>query len=195
MVSSKREHLVKVAQELFYQQGIRATGIDAILATSGVAKKTLYNHFPSKNELILATLKHRDDAFMLMLEEGVKKFIKPYQKAQTSNLKLAPILAFFDTLTHWFNSDHFNGCMFINVSAEYPTNTCSIHKACSQHKNIVIEFITSLLGEVTSNDNSELATQMAILADGAIVNAHTTNNLRAADQAKIIAETILTQHC
>mgnify|MGYP003388348584 CR=1 FL=1 len=187
MASNKRDHLVKTAQDLFYQQGFRATGIDTILAASGVAKKTLYNHFKSKDELIIATLHRRDEQFMLMLKGGVERL----SQQQKSKVTLIPIMAFFDTLSEWFHSEKFNGCMFINASAEYPNNADPIHVACAHHKQLVIQFIEHLLSDFISQNKPEISHQMAILADGAIVNAHTTNDLNAASYAKLAAEKIL----
>ena len=70
-MSSRRDHLVDTATKLFCKQGFRATGIDTVLAESGVAKKTLYNHFRSKDELIIAALQKKDADFMTAAREGI----------------------------------------------------------------------------------------------------------------------------
>ncbi|TDF42223.1 TetR/AcrR family transcriptional regulator [Alteromonadaceae bacterium M269] len=184
---SRKEHLVKTAQNLFYKQGIRSTGIDTVLAESGVAKKTLYNHFKSKDELIIATLQRRDQQFMDMLRLGTQK----YMPAQNGDVRLSRVLAFFDALAEWIASENFSGCMFINASAEYPRQNDPIHVACTNHKRLVIQFIEELLSSGTFKDSYNLARRMALLADGAIVNAHTTNDQNAAKEAKAMALIIL----
>ena len=184
---SRKEHLVKTAQALFYKQGIRATGIDTILAESGVAKKTLYNHFKSKDELVIAALQRRDQQFMDMLRTGVHK----HTPLQSGDERLARVLAFFDTLTEWIQSESFYGCMFINASAEYPRQNDPVHVACASHKRLVIQFIEELLARGNFEHSYNLARQIALLADGAIVNAYTTNDLNAAKEAKSMAVVIL----
>ena len=184
---SRKEHLVKTAQNLFYKQGIRSTGIDTVLAESGVAKKTLYNHFKSKDELIIATLQRRDQQFMDMLRLGTQK----YTPDQSGDIRLSRVLAFFDALAEWIASENFSGCMFINASAEYPRQNDPIHVACTNHKRLVIQFIEELLSSGNFNDSYNLARRMALLADGAIVNAHTTNDQNAAKEAKAMALIIL----
>ena len=73
MTVSRRDHLVDTALKLFCKNGFRATGIDAVLAESGVAKKTLYHHFRSKDELVVAALRQRDAEFLQMIEEAVPR--------------------------------------------------------------------------------------------------------------------------
>lgn len=187
MTTSRREHLVNTAQQLFYQNGFRATGIDTVLAESGVAKKTLYNHFKSKDELIIATLQQRDIQFMDNLRSSIIRFAP----LQNGDPKHARVLAFFDALNEWITSDNFFGCMFINASAEYPRQEDPVHVACTNHKRLVIQFIEELISDLKLENSHELARQLALLADGAIVNAHTTNDSDAPLQAKRMALVLL----
>jgi len=187
MTSIKRKHLVNTAQQLFYQFGLNATGIDYILAESGVAKKTLYNHFRSKEELIVATLKKRDAEFMAMLNESVSRLTNQ----QTCQPHFKPIMALFDAIAQWVVSDNFNGCMFINASAEYSDPDSAINAICRHHKIQVINYIEELLTESKQKNTSILAKQIAILIDGAIVNAHTCRDTNAPQHAKTVALILL----
>src|SRR6478672_2648443 len=101
--SEARQRILKTADRLFYCDGIRAVGIDRIIAEAGVAKMTLYNHFSSKDDLILATLKYR--------EEGVLEF---FRSAMARHAKKAknPLQAFFAALKDFFESPGFRGCPF-----------------------------------------------------------------------------------
>ena len=110
-MSSRRDHLVDTAMKLFCKHGFRATGIDTVLAESGVAKKTLYNHFRSKDELIIATLQRRDTDFMNLAREGVARLADK----QDGDPRMARVLALFDTLGEWAAGDNFTGCTFINL--------------------------------------------------------------------------------
>lgn len=184
---SKRDELVDVALKLFYQHGFRVTGIDTILEQSGIAKRTLYNHFKSKDELIIAALNKRDVEFIAMIKASVDKFAK----IQTGEPEFARILAYFDALAEWFNSDRFNGCMFINASAEFPRKTDPIHVVCANHKRFMLQFIMELISGIQLNHPEEVARQLSLLSDGAIVSAHTANMGNAAEVAKRTAVTIL----
>ncbi|MCF2949111.1 TetR/AcrR family transcriptional regulator [Paraglaciecola aquimarina] len=186
MKENKKDLLIDIAQNLFYQQGIRATGIDLVLANSGVAKKTLYNHFDSKEALIIATLERRDQQFMAMMQQKVTNLTA----SQTATQELKPTLALFDAHYEWINSDNFHGCMFINASAEYPVAEDPIHLMCLQHKQNIVGYIETLLPTAIS-DKPSTALQLALLLDGAIVMAHTMNDKNSARFAKQAAMKVL----
>src|SRR5260370_40715345 len=107
--SEARQRILEPADRLFYQEGIRAVGIDRIIAEAGVAKMTLYTHFPSKDDLILAVLKHR--------EEGVLGFFRSAMERHGKKTR-GQLRAFFAALKEWFESPGFRGCAFINAAVE-----------------------------------------------------------------------------
>ncbi len=129
MASPRRDHLVDTALRLFYRDGFHATGIDKILAESGVAKMTLYKHFKSKDELILAAVRRRDEQIRNWLMRAAER------RARAPRDRL---LALFDALEEWFRSDDFSGCMFINASAEFGRCDDPIHAAAAEHKRLVL---------------------------------------------------------
>ncbi len=180
MSVSRRDHLVDTATKLFCKHGFRATGIDAVLAASGVAKKTLYNHFKSKDELIIATLQRRDEQFVSIMREGVAR-LAPKQEGDPH---MARIMALFDTLDEWAQSDSFTGCTFINASAEFPRREDPIHVACAHHKKLVVHFIEELIFELRLADAHRVARQISLIIEGAIVTAHTMNDLSGVPLAK-----------
>ena len=190
MSISRRDQLVDTATRLFSKYGFRATGIDTVLAESGVAKKTLYNHFRSKDELIIATLQKRDEDFMQFARTGIARLL-PQQSGDPRMLRL---LAFFDTLAEWAHSDAFNGCTFINASAEYPRREDPIHVACANHKKLVTQFIEELIAEMHLPDSHQVARQIALLIDGAIVAAHTACDLSSIALAKETARRLLASY-
>ena len=108
---SARERILEAADELFSRQGVRAVGIDAIIERSGVARMTLYRHFPSKDALVLAFLERRENLWT-----------KDWLSARWSGaptIRGARLLAIFDTFDAWFRSEDFEGCWFINVLLEF----------------------------------------------------------------------------
>jgi AcrR family transcriptional regulator len=187
MNTSRRDHLVDTALKLFCEQGFRATGIDRVLSESGVAKKTLYNHFRSKDELIVAALYKRDEDFMAKMRTAVAR-LAPQQEGDP---RMSRVLAFFDGLDEWFTSEGFNGCTFINASAEYPRSDCPIHLACADHKKLVLQTLEELLTEMPLSDTKQVALEIGLLADGAIVNAHTAGDRQSARFAKAAARRLL----
>ena len=187
MAISRRDHLVDIALKLFSKHGFHATGIDTVLAASGVAKKTLYNHFKSKDELIIAALQKRDADFLAIMREAIPRLARE----QGGNPKLSRIMSFFDALNEWFLSDGFCGCTFINASAEFPRKEDPIHVTCSSHKKLVVQFIQGLLSDLDIVDSYNVAKQIAIIVDGAIVNAHTAGDREAGLVAKSAAKSLL----
>ena len=187
MPQNRRDHLVSTALKLFYKHGFHATGIDTILAESGVAKKTLYNHFKSKDELIIAVLQLRDQQFL----ESIREAIPRLAQAQQGDPRMARVLAFFDAINEWIQAEHFYGCAFINASAEYPRREDPVHVACASHKKLMVQFIEELLSELRLADSRQMARQVALLVDGAIVNAHTGNDRDAGLVAKEAARQML----
>ena len=107
---SRREHLIDTAITLFCEHGYHATGIDRILDTAGVSKKTMYLYFRSKEELIYAALQQYDSVFRNNFMRAVEE--------QGSSPK-DKLLAIFDVAGAWFNENNFFGCMFINAVGEY----------------------------------------------------------------------------
>ena len=107
--SEARQRILETADRLFYADGIRAVGIDRVIAEAGVAKATLYAHFPSKDDLILAVLHHREAAVVAFFAEATTR----YRKRTTD-----PLRAFCAALKEWFRSPGFRGCAFQNAAVE-----------------------------------------------------------------------------
>jgi AcrR family transcriptional regulator len=180
--SDRRQHLVTVAMRLFRDRGFHATGIDAILAESGVAKRTLYLHFRSKDELIVAVLAQRDEAWRDWLRGAIK--------ARTSDPR-ERLLAIFDALEEWFVRPDFHGCMFTNAAAEFPKVSSTIHREAARHKDLVREFVRDL-AEAAKVENAEAVTDaLCVLMEGAIVLAQIHGTPAAARQARAAAAELL----
>jgi len=182
MATSRRDHLVDTALALFAREGYHATGIDRILAQAGCAKMTLYNHFKSKDELILAALRRRDEGFRNWFMRAVEK------RAASPRDRL---LAVFDVLGDWCRSGEFNGCMFVNAAAEYADPADPIHACCAEHKRLVQGYLGRLAQAAGAGDAEELAGQLMLLAEGAIVMRQTTGREDAPAQARRAAEVLL----
>jgi len=184
MASRKRDHLVDTALDLFCQDGFHATGIDKILETAGVARMTLYNHFKSKDELILAALRRRDEKFRNWFMRAVeRRASKPQDR----------LLAVFDALEEWFTDKDFSGCMFINASAEFASSDDPIHMISSEHKMLVLNYLRELTKASDLSNHETLADELMLLAEGAIVMAYVAGDKSAAARAKGAAEKLIQQ--
>ncbi len=182
MASARREHLLDTALSLFRTDGFHATGIDKILAKAGVAKMTLYNHFRSKDELILAALRRRDESFRHW-------FIREVEHRATAPRDR--LLALFDALGHWLAGDGGGGCMFINAAAEYADCQHPIHAAAAEHKRLLTGYIRDLAEASGAADADRLARQLYILIEGAIVATQVCSRTDAAADAHDAAEAVI----
>ena len=135
MARGKREELVETALALFGREGFHATGIDRILAEAGVAKMTLYHHFRSKDELILAALRLRDERFR-------NDFMRRVEK--NADDPAERLLAIFDVFAEMFREGGATGCTFINACAEYADPDSPIHRAAAEHKRLFVEYVWAL---------------------------------------------------
>lgn len=175
----RRQHLIDTAYRLFNEHGYHATGIDWILAESGVSKATLYKYFRSKEELILAVLQQRHEQLMTLLGQAVDAAREKGEE---------PVLAIFDVLDAWFATEGFFGCNFINASAEYSAAGDEIHEFAARHKRDMERLIHENLG---NDPEGSLAAELALLIDGAVVYAHTRGDRNAAKLARKMAEQLL----
>ena len=184
MAVGRRDHLVDTALELFGREGYHATGIDRILARAGVAKMTLYKHFKSKDELILAVLRRRDERFRNWFMRDVER------RARSPRDRL---LALFDALGHWLASDGGAGCMFINASAEYARPDDPIHMAASEHLGLVLNYVRALTKSAGAKESDALADGLMLLMEGAIILSYVAGDGNAAARAKTAAEALIQQ--
>ena len=179
---SKRERLIKTARELFAKNGIHATGVDSIAIASGVTKKTMYAHFRSKEELVLAVLRHYDglarNEFMRQVETGGKS---PKTR----------LLAIFDFAQRWFQDNNFSGCLFINAIGEYSDDDSPIRQICKEYKKLVKSYIHQLCQEAKASDPQQLADELALLMEGATVTAQVSQNPKTAQIAKRAAKALI----
>lgn len=155
-----RERILRTAHDLFYLEGIRATGIDRVIAESGVTKVTLYRHFPSKNELILAFLNYRHERWMSWFDAALQR----HGQAHPGTQALVPALA------EWFAHPHYRGCAFINAVAEIGPALPEAVVCAQQHKQALAERIAALL-PADAPQRELRARALAQAVDGAIVRA------------------------
>ena len=171
---SMKERILETADRLFYLQGIRAIGVDTIAAEIGISKRTLYNHFPSKDALISAYL--------------ARRFVQP----QPSDKPPAEqILGTFDRLERGFASKGFRGCPFVNAVAELGAEDQAVRGIAIAFKESRRLWFRDLLLQLDVTDAEGVATQLTLLVDGSIAQDLVRNDPSMARAAKEAARVLL----
>ncbi|PKU24986.1 TetR/AcrR family transcriptional regulator [Telmatospirillum siberiense] len=163
---SARDRILRAAQDLFYLHGVRATGIDRVIAEAGVTKVTFYRHFPSKDDLIRAYLRQRHETWIAWFKESLAASRASQSAADRRTQPLMPVL---QVAREWFHASTFRGCAFANTVAEIGESVPSITGIALQHKQAVRDAIADLLPSDVAAAHMAWAATLAL--DGAIVNA------------------------
>jgi AcrR family transcriptional regulator len=174
--SEARQRILETADRLFYQDGLRAVGIDRIIAEAEVAKMSLYKYFASKDDLILAVLKYR--------EESVLEFFRSAMERHSKKAK-GSLRAFFATLKEWFETPGFRGCAFQNAVVELADPAHAGTAFVRGHKQRFNEFLRGLLEVAIGKAAAKVTAAVALLVEGAIVTAVIQGK---ADSAEIARE-------
>ncbi len=180
--AEKREHLIEVAAGLFNRFGYHAAGVDQVIAESGIAKTTLYRHFASKEDLIVAVLKRIDEGFRDDMRKAVDR------AAATPREQL---LATFDFLEDWFKDESFFGCPFIGAAGEYCERQSLIFQEAARHKRLLIDYFEGLARDAGLARPKALAEEINLLQEGAIAVAHISGAPTAAQKAKAMAQQLI----
>jgi AcrR family transcriptional regulator len=179
-----RERLLDTAYELFSTRGVRDVGIDELIARAGVAKATLYHHFDSKDDLVVAFLQERERrwTFDWVAAESRRRGATPEKQ----------LLAIFDLFDEWFHRGDFEGCSFINVllemSAEHPAGRASV-----QHLENIRGVVSELAREAGLRDPAGFARSWHILMKGSIVAA-SEGDAEAAKRAQKMGRLLIEQY-
>ncbi|CAN7288659.1 TetR/AcrR family transcriptional regulator [Variovorax paradoxus] len=160
-----RERILLTAHDLFYADGIRATGIDRVIAASGVTKVTFYRHFPSKDDLVRAFLDHRHARWMAWFVDALGR-----RGAHERAGDAGALLLLADAMAEWFADPAFRGCAFINAVAEVGGSVEGAAERAREHKREMVEVIAGLLPAALPA-RMALAQAAALGVDGAIVKA------------------------
>jgi AcrR family transcriptional regulator len=184
-----RERILNTAYDLFAQRGIRGVGVDEVIERAGVAKATLYRHFPSKDELVLGFLEERERRWTReRVESGaLQRGITPEEQ----------LLAIFDVFDEWFREewserDQFEGCSFVNVLLEmgpkHPAGEASV-----RHLENIRSIVSGLAEEAGLREPANFARSWHILMKGSIVQA-AEGDVDAAQRAKAMARLLIEAH-
>lgn len=156
-----RQKLLAAARKLFYENGICATGVSAVAEGAGVTKMTLYAHFPSKDDLVVAYLEDNDRRWREFLEEKHSGYEDSRDR----------LLAVCDAYREYFTAREMRGCAFVNCAAEFPDPDHPARQVIGRHKAGVRERLRDLAAEAGAKEPVELAERLFVVLEGAYVTS------------------------
>ncbi len=179
--STARERILATAERLFYRDGFRAVGVDTIIAQSGVAKMTLYRHFPSKDDLIAAYLERSNERFWAWFDPLVAGREDPREALE----------AVFDGVAELAVSPHCLGCTFVGAAAEFPEPDHPGHRVATAHKRALLARLHALARAAGARNPRALAEELLLLMDGAWSAARVFGPANHAGQAAQAARALI----
>ncbi|WP_438811793.1 TetR/AcrR family transcriptional regulator [Pseudomonas lijiangensis] len=180
-MTDTREKIIATAEQLIYQNGIHATGMDLLVKTSGVARKSIYRYFATKDEVAAAALNARDVRWMQWFRTECDKADTPQDR----------ILNIFTVLKGWFESDGFRGCAFINTAGEVGDPDDPVRHIAKLHKQKLLDYTLELTEQLNAEQPFVLARQLLILIEGAITMARVMGDYNAVDDAREVARLLI----
>ncbi|MGN7881519.1 TetR/AcrR family transcriptional regulator [Ensifer sp. 22460] len=182
--SEIRGHLLDTALRLFNLHGYHATGIDFLIAEAGVAKTTLYRHFETKEDLILAALERRDEQSRAEMRIFVEQRTNdPYER----------LLATFDFLEASVRDKQFRGCIFMSAAGEHKEAVDPVFRAALMHKRLVLAYFEELAHAARFAEPKRIADTINLLHEGATAIAQMTRTGEPVRQSKRMAVSLLAQ--
>jgi AcrR family transcriptional regulator len=186
MESAAKTKILNVASRLFYEQGYNSTGINQIIEEADIARGSLYNHFPSKRDLLSAYIEQAENLWFAALEEYLSPIKDPRSK----------LLSIFDFREQEQFKTTFRGCQFAKVVAELSKDDLKIFEQVSREKDKLKQYIKNLLVQIDVKKTSALSTEMIceaifLLLEGATVAASLYKDATPIKHAKAIAAALL----
>jgi AcrR family transcriptional regulator len=182
MATQMRERILSVASDLFTNQGINATSVDAIVEKAGIAKVTLYKYFKSKEQLILEYLREYDDKLWKQLSAVT---------AQKDAAPTAKLAALVDAALEWIADPEFKGFAFINASVEFPQPENLVHQTSLEFAQVLRSTMATLAKDAGIKSADALAMQLSLVIEGTAITERTQRNSGAIANAKALAKILI----
>lgn len=177
-----RTRILDTADRLFYQRGLRAVGVDEIVAESGVAKTTLYAQFGSKDKLIARYLAERSRSLQEFLDRELETM---------SDRPAEAIVRIFELVERGCDSPHFRGCPFVNFAVEYPDRTLPGWEVCLGYRAWLHDRFASLARAGGAKVAEHLAGQLCLLYDAAMIGSMFEREGRSGNAARRTAAALV----
>lgn len=183
MSTPTRQRLIDAGIRRFYRDGFRNVGIDQVLADVGISKTAFYKHFESKEDLMLAALEGQNRWLQETFRQMVQERGGPSARGQ--------LRALFDVVEQIIESDEFHGCIFVNVSMEFPLLHEPAHQAAARSKVAIESLVHDLAVKASATDPRMLAQELCLIIEGAYVTRQVTGNPETIAIARRLAERVL----
>lgn len=180
---STRERLLSTAHTLFYRDGFNSVGLDRIIGEVGVTKTTFYNHFQSKDDLMLEVLRQHDQWWRDTFRQKLRDYGGDTPRGQ--------LLAVFDVVNDVVNEQGYNGCIFINVAVQFPLPHDPAHQAAREHKQRMEDILREIAGYAGASAPELLAQELALLMEGAYITRQVAPDSNAIDIGRQIAHMLV----
>jgi len=177
--ASRKDDLVDAAKRVFSREGFHGSGIERVLAESGCAKMTLYNHFAGKDDLIVAALECASAERLAGIESSL------------TGSGAERVLSYFDALGTWFTTGTFAGCLFLNAAAEFKDPAHPVRVVVREHAEKQLALLERLVAGAGVGEPGPLASQLMLLAEGAVEMAKITGDPGSAAVARTAARVLL----
>ena len=183
-----RDRLIATAIELIYMRGFNAVGMDQVIAAAGVTKTTFYKHFQSKDDLMVAAVRRRDEWEMQAWDRAVRKAVGDDPRAR--------LLGLFNVLHDWFNAPDFQGCMFLNTAIEFPNPNDPVHEAAAEYKRRLRDGWRDLATQAGARDADAeaFADVYATVVEGTLVMRQVHGRNDAALISRTLASALIDQY-
>jgi AcrR family transcriptional regulator len=181
-----KERLTEAAVRRFYRDGFRNVGLDQVLADVGISKTAFYKHFECKEDLVLAALQRQD--------EWLQETFRAMLNERGGESPVGRLRALLDIVERITTDDDFQGCIFVNVSIEFPLPHEPAHVAAARHKRAIEQIIHDLAQEAGAERPRDLARQMCLVMEGAYVTRQVSGDKQSVEVARRVAELIFAAH-
>lgn len=186
MSTPTRQRLIDSSIRRFYRDGFRNVGLDQVLADVGISKTAFYKHFESKEDLMLAALEGQNRWLQETFRQMVRERGGPSAHDQ--------LRALFDVVEQIIESDEFHGCIFVNVSMEFPLLHEPAHQAAARSKEAIEALVGELATQAGADDPRALAEELCLIMEGVYVTRHVTGRPNTIAIARRLAERVLAVH-
>jgi AcrR family transcriptional regulator len=183
---STREKLIEAGHEIFYREGFLAVGLDRLLNEVGCSKQTFYNHFESKDDLIVAVIDEHHRWWSCELRDRIQRAAGPDPRGQ--------IMAMFDVMHEIIHDPQYHGCIFINAAVEFPQPHHPAHRSARQAKADGIALLVDLAERAGAADPLALAQEIDLIIEGALITHQVAPDSDACAIARRAAETLIEKY-
>jgi AcrR family transcriptional regulator len=184
--TTTREKLIQAGHEIFYREGFLLVGLDRLLSEVGCSKQTFYNHFESKDDLIVAVIDEHHRWWSSELRDRIQRAAGPDPRGQ--------ILAIFDVMEAIMHDPEYHGCIFINAAVEFPQPHHPAHQSARRAKADGLALLEDLAERAGASDPRALAQEIDVIIEGALVTRQVRPDCDVCAIARRAAETLMERH-